>query len=108
MPGECLMFLLLRRRIVAGSPECVEGRQPPRLYQFDTNLPILAVTHLVGRAITKHILISQLNSNFRRHIRQFVQIFDDEVSPPVGSETSVNSPGPANSSGVRPRDSIDS
>src|ERR1019366_1248357 len=50
---------LLRRRIVAGSPESVQGRQPLRLYQFDIDLPVLPVTRLVSRTIAEHILVSQ-------------------------------------------------
>ena len=49
---------LLRRRIVASSPECVQRGQSPRLYQFDTNLPVLAIARLVAGAIAEHILIA--------------------------------------------------
>src|SRR6185312_10299106 len=73
---------LLRRRIIAGSPECVQGRQSPRLYQFDIDLSILAVANLVSRAIAENILITKLDSDLGRHIWQLIQIFHHKMPAP--------------------------
>src|SRR5665213_4404386 len=48
----------LRRRIVAGSPECMKLRQSPRLIDFNLHLTILAVALRVGRTITEDVLIA--------------------------------------------------
>ena len=76
---KLIIVVLLRRRIVTGSPECVQRGQSPRLYKFYLNLPVRAIASLVAGALAEHILIAQFDADFGRHVGQFGEVFHDEV-----------------------------
>src|SRR5579884_4171851 len=69
-------------RVITGPPEGVQLRQPARLHQLDADLPVLSIARLIRWAVAQNILISKLDANLRRHVRQIRQVVDHEVPPP--------------------------
>src|SRR5438874_1833317 len=72
---------LLSRRIIPLSRYGPQGRQSLRLHQRHFHFAILPVPFPVDRGVAEDVLVAQLDSNLRRHIRQLIQVFHGEVPP---------------------------
>ena len=64
------------------SPEGAERTQPSRLNQFYLDLPVLSVVLLVLRRVSQDVLVPKFHTDFRRDVRQLVDV-SDRILPPA-------------------------
>src|SRR5690348_11539244 len=76
--GVNLRAALMAWGVIASLRVNVERRKPFWRAQLDLDLSPARIVCFVTWAISEDILISQLHADFRRDIRQFVQILDGE------------------------------
>ena len=66
--------------VAAGTdPPVAQRRQPTRLDQLHLHSPVLPVPLLICGRITNDVLISKLDPDFCRHVRQLSDILDGEM-----------------------------
>src|SRR2546421_5396158 len=66
------------RSVVAGFRVDIKGRQSLWSAQLDLNLSPARIMCFIAWPISQDILVSQLHTDFRRNVRQFVEVLDRE------------------------------
>src|SRR5580658_1668387 len=72
---------LLRRRIVPETEKGLQRGKAARLNQFHVHVPILPVPCLILGGVVKHVLVPQLDADFRGNVSQFVHVLYIITSP---------------------------
>src|SRR5206468_1614185 len=73
---------LLNWRIVPLSEKGSQGRHTFRSNKFHKHFSVFPVPFFIDRRIAQNVLVPELDSYFRGHVRQFVQVLDRKVTAP--------------------------